>query len=596
MLARGVPGAKLSLGDGPAERRPRNAAEHRGVTGRQEFFLAPSGLPILDDTVAAHRERGPLHCSPPLHVCLLSLSRHRARRGAAGSLRYPGRHSVIGSETAQPRSREPEARSNPRLVALHRSVRAATVNPATLAVTLLVIRDLQVATFAVFGCFALLVMADFGGRRQARAVAYVAAALAGAALIALGTLVSPNAVAGSIAMLVVAFTVSFAGVFGGYLSAAQPALLLAFVLAVAIPGPASAIPARLAGWMLAGAISTLAGVFFWPWFERVALRKRAAEACLAVADLVTALRLDEDAHQLEALQTAARAAVQAIRTEYSRTAMRPAGPTRRHRAFVELMTELEQIVDLSERPFYEQPAASRPCIDEGNQLTSAVTAALAASAAVLTGGNGPDISALEDARRAHRAALDRWAAEELGRERPAEEVLQGIGVDHTLRVIAYLTIALSANALISAGGRPPDDGVALPAAIPHLEGTRGTAIRMARTLRAHLDPSSTVLHGSLRSAVGLGVSVFLARSLGLSHAFWVVLGTLSVLRSNALGTGRSTVEALLGSVIGFIAGGLFAFIAGNDTVLMWIALPVALFFAAYAASAIGFVAGQAASP
>lgn len=237
---------------------------------------------------------------------------------------------------------------------------------------------------------------------------------------------------------------------------------------------------------------------------------------------------------------------------------------------------------------------SRPCIDEGNQLTSAVTAALAASAAVLTGGNGPDIGAIEDARRAHRAALDRWAAEELGRGRPAEEVLQGIDVDHTLRVIAYLTIALSANALISAGGRPPDDGVALPAAIPHLEGTRGTAIRMARTLRAHLDPNSTVLHGSLRTAVGLGVSVFLARSLGLSHAFWVVLGTLSVLRSNALGTGRSTVEALLGSVIGFIAGGLFAFIAGDDTVLMWIALPIALFFAAYAASAIGFVAGQAA--
>lgn len=263
---------------------------------------------------------------------------------------------MIDSETAQPRSRAPEARSNPRLVALHRSVRAAIVNPATLAVTLLLIRNLQVATFAVFGCFALLVMADFGGRRPARAVAYVAAALAGAALIALGTLVSPNAVAGSIAMLVVAFTVSFAGVFGGYLAAAQSALLLAFVLAVAIPGPASAIPARLAGWMLAGAISTLAGVFFWPWFERVALSKRAAEACLAVADLVKALRHNEDEHQLKPLQTAARATVQAIRTEYSRTAMRPAGPTRRDRAFVELMTELEQIVD-----FPSGPSTSSPC-------------------------------------------------------------------------------------------------------------------------------------------------------------------------------------------------------------------------------------------
>jgi hypothetical protein len=148
--------------------------------------------------------------------------------------------------------------------------------------------------------------------------------------------------------------------------------------------------------------------------------------------------------------------------------------------------------------------------------------------------------------------------------------------------------------VVGAGGCPPEDGIALPAAIPQLEGARGTAIRIARTLRTHLDPSSTVLHGSLRTALGLALSVFLARSLGLSHAFWVVLGTLTVLRSNALGTGRSTLEALLGSVLGFVAGGLFAVIAGNDTVLMWIAMPIVIFFASYAASAIGFVAGQAA--
>jgi hypothetical protein len=50
----------------------------------------------------------------------------------------------------------------------------------------------------------------------------------------------------------------------------------------------------------------------------------------------------------------------------------------------------------------------------------------------------------------------------------------------------------------------------------------------------------------------------------------------------------------VGSVIGFIVGGLFAVVAGGDTILMWIALPVAIFFASYAASAVGFVSGQAA--
>jgi uncharacterized membrane protein YccC len=500
---------------------------------------------------------------------------------------------LAAREVAPSSPRAPEERTDPRLVALHRAVRAAIVNPAVFAVSLLVIGDLQVATFAVFGCFALLVMADFGGHRPARAVAYAAATVVGAGLVALGTAVSPNAAIGAAVMVVVGFTLAFAGVFGGYLAAAQTALLLAFVLAVSIPAPATAIPARMAGWVFAGAVSSVAGVFVWPWFERIRLQRRAAEACLAAADVVAALRGGAAGDQPQRVQEAARAAVRAMRAEYSRTAMRPAGPTRRDRAFVELMTELEQIVDLAERPFYEPRPAVRPCIAESDGLAVSVTAALNAGAAVLTGGPPPDIDALDAARRDHRAALDRWAADELRNGRAADEVLQGIDVDHTLRVIAYVTIALSANAVIAAGGRP-DVGIALPAGIPWRLGSRGIAVRVARTLRTHLEPSSTVLHNSLRVAIGLAVSVALARTLGLGHAFWVVLGTLSVLRSNALGTGRTTVQALAGSVIGFGAGGLFAVAAGNHPVVMWVALPIAIFLASYAASAIGFVTGQAA--
>ncbi len=472
-------------------------------------------------------------------------------------------------------------------------MRSATVIPATFAFTLLVIRDLQVATFAVFGCFALLVMADFGGARRPRAVAYLSATVAGGALIVLGTLVSPTATLGAAVMLALGFGLSFAAVFGGYLAAAQTALLLAFVLAVCIPAPVSAIPTRVEGWMLAGTVATLAGVFFWPWFEKAALRQRAADACVAVAKLVAAQHGGSKAGEFGALADAARAAVSAVRREYSRTSMRPAGPTRRDRAFVELVTQLEQVVDVSQRPFHERPQSSRPCTDEGRRLAATVHAALCASATVLIGGSPPDIHAVDLARREHRAALDRWVSNELAGGRAPAEVLEGIDVDHTLRVIAYLAIALSANAVIAAGGRP-DDSFPLPAAIPRLDGVRGTARRSARTVRTHLDPSSTVLHSSIRVAVGLALSVLLARTLGLSHAFWVVLGTLSVLRSNALGTGRTTVQALTASVIGFAVGGLFAALAGQHTAVMWVALPVAIFVASYASSALGFMAGQAA--
>ena len=486
----------------------------------------------------------------------------------------------------------PDERPNPRRVALHRATRAAIVNPAVFAFSLLVIRDLQVATFAVFGCFGLLVMADFGGPRRSRALAYVATTLVGAAIVALGTVVSFSPVVAAIVMLAIGFTLSFASVFGGYIAAAQTALLLAFVLSASVPAPVSAVPTRLAGWLLAGAVSTLAGTFFWPWFEHASLRRRAADACVEVADLVVATR-QGPAEEVSAHIEAARAAVSAVRREYARTGMRPAGPTRRDRAFVELLTQVEQVVDLSERPLTDRHASPPPCLDEGNQLAAAVTAALRGSGAVLTGGPAPAIRDLEEARRAHRAALDLWATQELRVGRPPAEVLDGLDVDHTLRVIAYLTIALSTNAVIAAGGHP-DDGVSLPAGTPRHEGARGVALRTVSTLRTHLVPSSTVLHGSARMAVGLGISVLLARTLGLGHAFWVVLGTLSVLRSNAFATGRTTLQALAGSVIGFAAGGLFASLAGNDPALMWAAMPIAIFLASYAASAIGFVAGQAA--
>jgi uncharacterized membrane protein YccC len=238
---------------------------------------------------------------------------------------------------------------DPRVVALRRAARAAVVVPATFAFSLLVIRDAQFTTFAVFGCFALLVMANFGGNRQPRAIAYVVTTLAGAVLVALGTVVSPDAPVGAVVMLAVGFALSFAGVFGGYVLAAQTALLLALVLAVSISAPAADVPARIGGWMLAGVVSTLAGLFVWPTFERTSLRRRAAEACDDVADLIEGLHVGPPGGQVAALQQTSRTAIEAMRSEYARTTMRPAGPTRRDRAFVELMSQLAEVVDLSER-------------------------------------------------------------------------------------------------------------------------------------------------------------------------------------------------------------------------------------------------------
>ena len=431
----------------------------------------------------------------------------------------------------------------------------------------------------IFGCFSLLVISDFGGFRRPRALAYLTATLAGAVLVALGTFVSSSPWLAALVMLVVGFVISFSRIFGGYVAAASIGLILSFVVAVTIPAAPDVIPARVGGWAMAGLVSTLAAIALWPRFERVKMHGSAANALQAAADLVQGMQSAQSEPDLPRLKAVARKAVDDARRTYATTAKRPDVPARRGRAFAELLIELDRIVQTIERPFHEDRPAVRPGLAESDRLAASVTAALRASADVLMGGGPPDVHAIDVARIEHRAALDRWAAEQLRANRNNEEVLDGLDFDDTLRVVSYVTFVLGGNAIIAAGAQ--SDLV-------------DTAAHILRTVRAHLEAPSTVLQDSLRIAIGLAIAVFLARSLGISHAFWVVLGTIQVLRSTALGTGRTVVLAVAGNAIGVVIGGLFALVAGNHPAIMWAAFPIAVFGAAYAATTIGFMVSQAA--
>ena len=74
----------------------------------------------------------------------------------------------------------------------------------------------------------------------------------------------------------------------------------------------------------------------------------------------------------------------------------------------------------------------------------------------------------------------------------------------------------------------------------------------------------------------------------------MVLGTLSVLRSNALNTGQTAIRGLGGTVVGFVIGAALLTVIGANTTLLWFLLPPAILFAGVAPSAISFAAGQAA--
>jgi uncharacterized membrane protein YccC len=468
---------------------------------------------------------------------------------------------------------------DPGFSAFRRAARAAIVIPLAFAFADVLLREPQSLVFVMFGCFSLLVMSDFGGFRRPRALAYLTATVVGAALVALGTLVSSSSWLPAVVMLIVGFAISFSRIFGGYVAAANLGMLLSFVIAVTIPAPPDVIPARVGGWAMAGLISTVAALALWPRFERVMTNNLAAKALLAVADLVEGMRPGAGDGNFTRLMEAARTTVQEARRAYAVMGKRPIAPARRDRAFVQLLIECERILDIIERPFNDDHAAVRPDLTEGDRLVASVVAALRASAGVLKGGAKPDIRAIEAARLLHRAALDQWAADQLRSGRPIEEVLDGLDVDDTLRVVSYVTFTLGRHAIIAAGAK--------------LDAS-DAAIDVLQAIRTHLESPSTVLQGSLRVAVGLAIAVFMARTLDLSHAFWVVLGTIQVLRSNALGTGRTIVLAVAGNAIGVVIGGLFALIAGSQPTVMWIAFPITVFLAAYAATTIGFMLSQAA--
>jgi len=119
--------------------------------------------------------------------------------------------------------------------------------PCVFAIADKVIADPQIATFAAFGSFAMLVLVEFGGPVRSRFFAYVSLACVGAVDIALGTLCSQNAWLAAGVMAVIGFAFLFSGLINGYVAAAGTAALLPFILAATIPAPASVMLARLEG-------------------------------------------------------------------------------------------------------------------------------------------------------------------------------------------------------------------------------------------------------------------------------------------------------------------------------------------------------------
>jgi hypothetical protein len=127
--------------------------------------------------------------------------------------------------------------------------------PLLIALSLLVIKQPQIAGFAIFGTFAHLVMVVYSESRTARSVQAATLTLFGALLVCLGTFASAilwTAMAGA---MVVGFLSEWPTLIRGNVAVVRIALLLSFMLAVAVRTPPYLVIPQLLGWLLAGLIA-----------------------------------------------------------------------------------------------------------------------------------------------------------------------------------------------------------------------------------------------------------------------------------------------------------------------------------------------------
>ena len=472
--------------------------------------------------------------------------------------------------------------------ALRRALRVALVVPLTLFALTHLPWVSQGALFGVFACLSLLVFADFTGPLPKRTAAYLMTTAAGIPLILVGAFAAGALWSSVLLMAAVAMLVGMLGVLRGLIASAQSALLLITVITLTASSPDQAA-VDIAAWTIGGLTATAAAVLLWPARPNRPIRRHIAQALDAAADVVAARWGSEaDEEMLRGARARFNEAVDALHDSYDGDLARPSGLTSTERALAELVDEISRLrymqkwEDLAEhKDPVLQVAAQRLC-----QVT---VESMRACSVRLRGGHDPLSSKRLSVIRAQNLSdvadwLDSHSADVTAKRQQIDDMFP-------LRITNLVTTRVT-DQTISLDPRPGDE----PA---DREGFGAASIQIKprskrQRLRAHLSWESPWFRNALRSAVALSISIAVAKSVTLEHPFWIVLGTLSALRFDALGTGRTARQALIGTGAGVLVGAILILLFGPDPQLWWLVFPAVLFLAAYTPGTFSLAIGQAA--
>ncbi len=478
---------------------------------------------------------------------------------------------------------------DPDLIALRRAIRVAVAVPIAIFILQQIPAVAETALFGVFACLALLLFGNFAGPWKKRGAAYLFTLVFGLVILAACVPISQTILPAVVLMAIVGLIVSMLAMLRGYLAAAQNVLLLAAVLALT-SAESRLLAETLLAWAIGGVVATVAALILLPSYPFREINRQLAESYREFAAMLRSRWIQNDGREGPTEQAAVRkslVALDKVRQDYEGNLQRPSG-------LASPDSHLGQRVRCAERIAAHESwqnrtpldAPAEPSLISANRQLAEVSANQLDSIASLideSPSNADPMStqALLNSRREHLDEVNMWVASRRGKLEPAE-LIAHLDDCSPLRLI-------SVHAEMAGFDSEPDvqDPILEPVA-------RQDQPAWYERLRTQLSLDSPWLRLAIRTATALAASVAVANSLAPEHSFWIVLGTLVGLRFDASGTGRSALQALIGTAAGAIISAALILTIGDNTTIWWILLPLCLFFAAFTPSTFSLLTGQAA--
>jgi len=480
---------------------------------------------------------------------------------------------------------------DPGLVAVKRAARVSLATCIGFYFSLYVVGDSQMALYASFGCIALGALSEVTGEPWQRTKTYAASLIAGIVLVTLGTLLAFNTWAAVAGMFVVGFVVAYAGVGGPRVVGAATGLQLLYILPSFPPYAPETLGSRLIGLVLALALLATADRLLWPPPVPMPFSRRLAEAIHGVRDRTVRL-LEPDGQRQPPAESDSSIS---LRLSSVPALQRPTGPGRRDRAAMQAATLVRgleaRVAALSELTNRAHPAKIHLL---SAKLLDVTARSLGQSANALDHANinsdspEPDPASVETALSGYVEQREALA----GSSQIDHDLPRRLRIAVAVEELAIWTrdVAVATHILRGDRVREPQ---ARSMAEPFWYANRSTPSLWYFRIRGHLTPRSVFFQNAIRLALGLAAARLVAGLLDLSHGFWVLLATLTLMRTSVAATRAAVIPAFVGTVVGGLVMAVILGLAGADSKIYEIAFPVVLVLGLAAGPVAGPLVGQA---